>query len=297
MQLLEDKDLLAFVGRQESQYIIKPIELLEKTGNWFTDDGSVKGDSLPWSKTHKYVGLRSGEVSIWAGINSHGKSQLLGQVCAWGLKTKKWLIASMEMLPEATMARMSMQMAGCRPSPEYLKKILDWTTNRLWIYDQIDSVKAERILAIIYYAATKLEINHIVIDSLMKCGIRKDDLNEQTQFVDKLCLAAKSTGCHVHLVHHIRKGERETDIPGKFDIRGAGEITDLVDNVFIVHRNKAKEMKRGKPDYDVNEHDCSLIIAKQRNGEWEGRFKLWFNPATKQYVPNPDNRIMQFNLD
>jgi len=196
-------------------------------------------------KTHKLIGLRKGEVSLWAGINGHGKSQLLGQVCAWGLNNSKWLIASMEMLPEATMARMSQQAAGCNPSDQYLMNVLNWTDNRLWIYDQTDTVKLDRILAIVHYAAKKLGINHIVIDSLIKCGINRDAYDKQAEFVDKLCWTAKNNLCHIHLVHHMRKGEKEESIPGKFDIRGASEITDLVDNVFIVHRNKRKEAKAG----------------------------------------------------
>jgi len=297
MQILNDSELLKFTGMQESQYFVRPSELIGKVKSRLSSDGTVKGDLLPWSKTHKCVGLRPGEVSIWAGINGHGKSQLLGQVCAWNLNASKWLIASMEMLPEATMERMTKQAAGCNPSDNYLESFLKWTDNRLWIYDQTDTVKMDRIIAIVYYAALELKINHVVIDSLMKCGIKKDDLEGQSFFVDKLCWAAKTTGCHIHLVHHMRKGDRESSIPDKFDIRGAGEVTDLVDNVFIVHRNKAKEIKqRSGKAVDIDEPDCSLIVAKQRHGEWEGLFKLWFHPESKQYLPKPDNKIMSFYL-
>lgn len=297
MQLLTDLELLEFDGKQESQYFVKPSELFQKVKDRFSHDGSVKGDLLPWSKTHRLVGLRPGEVSLWAGINGHGKSQLLGQVCAWSLNQRKWLIASMEMLPEATMERMSKQAAGCIPSDNFLRTFLSWTDNRLWIYDQTDTVKTERILAMVYYAAKKLEINHIVIDSLIKCGIKKDDLEGQAAFVDRLCWAGKTTGCHIHLVHHVRKGDRESNIPDKFDIRGAGEITDLVDNVFIVHRNKSKEEKiRLNKITEPDEQDCTLVVAKQRHGEWEGMFKLWFHEESKQYIPSNDVRAMKFYL-
>ena len=296
MQILQDKDLLEFTGLQESQYIVRPSELVGKVKGRLVSDGSVMGDLLPWSKTHKCVGLRPGEVSVWAGINGHGKSQLLGQVCAWNLPYKKWLIASMEMLPEATMERMCKQTAGCFPSDEYVESFMNWTDERLWIYDQTDTVKADRIMAVIHYAAKVLNVNHIVIDSLMKCGIKKDDLEGQADFVDKLCWCAKNTGTHIHLVHHMRKGDKESHIPDKFDIRGAGEITDLVDNVFIVHRNKAKEEKvRTNKPVESGEPDCTLIVAKQRHGEWEGKFLLWFHPASKQYIPSPDQRIMIYN--
>ena len=117
MHLLNDVELLSFTGMQESQFLVKPSELLDKIKARLSHDGSVKGDLLPWSKSHNLVRLRPGEVSIWAGISGHGKSQMLGQVAAFNLQYKKWLIASMEMLPDATMERMdrnTKQMVLCR---------------------------------------------------------------------------------------------------------------------------------------------------------------------------------------
>lgn len=297
MQLLNDIELLNFKGEQESQYLVRPKELADKIRDRLSGNGSLMGDGLPWSKTHNLVRLRPGEVSLWAGISGHGKSQMLGQVCAWNLKYKKWLIASMEMLPEATMERMSKQAAGCSPSDAYLNRFLDWTNDRLWIYDQTDTVKTERILSMVYYAAKELKINHVAIDSLMKCGIKKDDLEGQAFFVEKLCWIAKSTLCHIHLVHHMRKGEKEAKVPDKFDIRGASEIADQVDNIFIIHRNKRKEEKlRKKIEVSREEPDGLLVVAKQRHGEWEGAFNLWFHPDSKQFVPNPDNRVMAYHI-
>ena len=298
MKLITDEDLLDFTGKQESQFVISPSELKEKVRERLKGI-QIQGDPLPWSKTHNLVRLRPGEVSVWAGINGHGKSQILNHVCAWNLKKTKWLIASMEMLPEATMARMARQVAGCKePADEFTDKFLDWTDNRLYIYDQTDTVKADRLLGLIRYAVIKLGVQHIVIDSLMKCGIRRDDYDLQAQFVDKLCWIAKSLMCHIHLVHHIRKSENESRIPNKFDIRGAGEVTDLVDNVFICWRNKPKEAKkRSQKEYDKNEPDCYLINDKQRHGESESMFKLWFHPESMQYTPDQDNRPMPFRRD
>lgn len=292
MQKVIDDDLLNFMGEQESQYLINPSSLIEDVKKRIAGDESVKGDVLPWSKTHRFIRLRPGEVSLWAGINGHGKSNILGQVCAWGLN-QKWLIASMEMLPDATMERMVKQIAGTStPSNDFIEHVLTWTDDRLWLYDQTDTVATERILALVRYAVSK-NIDHVVIDSLMKCGIRKDDLEGQTYFIDKLCWLAKKNKIHIHVVHHIRKGESEYKMPGKFDIRGAGEVTDLVDNIFIVYRNKKKEESKEK---DINDPDCLLKIAKQRHFSFEGIFKLWFNVDSGQYTGDP-NRTMHHGFN
>ena len=239
MQIINDLELLRFKGQQESQYLIKPSSITDLVLERFNGVDQV-GDILPWSKTHKYVALRPGEVSLWGGYNGHGKSQILGQVCAWGLLKSKWLIASLEMKPEATMHRMTRQITGnSEPEHNYVKEFLKWTDEKLWIYDQLDTVHQDKIIGLIHYSAQKYGIQHVVIDSLMKCGIPNDDLNAQKQFIDRICWAAKTENVHAHIVHHMRKGHTEFDMPGKHDFRGAGEITDLVDNVFIIHRNKS----------------------------------------------------------
>ena len=142
------------------------------------------------------------------------------------------------------------------------------------------------------YAAKELNIEHIFIDSLMKCGIGTDDYNGQKIFVDRLCWAAKTHNVHIHLVHHMRKREKEGHIPDKFDVKGAGETVDLVDNLMIVHRNKTKEMakEQGK-EYDEASPDTIVVCAKQRHGEWEGRFGLYFDHGSQQLTAAPNKTI------
>ena len=62
----------------------------------------------------------------------------------------------------------------------------------------------------------------------------------QKNFVRTLKESARITGIHVHLVAHMRKGENETRIGDKMDIKGSGEITDLADYAFIVFKNVEK---------------------------------------------------------
>lgn len=288
MNIILDDDLLAFMGKQESQFLVRPYDLLPELKTKLFDETDIqRGITLPWSKTHKNIRLRPGEVSLWAGINGHGKSNLIGQVAAWSLDSK-WLIASMEMKPVVTLERMIKQIAGSgNPTIDFIDNVIPWMNKYLWIYDQTDSVKSDRILALIKYAKS-IDINHVVIDSLIKCGIAKQDLELQARFVDRICWLAKTTGVHVHLVHHVRKTESEKDIPDKYDIRGAGEIIDLVDNIFIIFRNKKKEEEKNPSELDP---DCILKLAKQRHHSWEGTYKLWFDKDSGQYKTDP-NRIM-----
>jgi hypothetical protein len=52
-----------------------------------------------------------------------------------------------------------------------------------------------------------------------------------------------------------------------------------------MHRNKSKERDfeaNGVVDHSIP--DAFLSFEKQRNGEWEGVAKLWFDRQSQQYV-------------
>lgn len=260
---------------------------------------SRRGAYLPWTKTHSYIRLRPAEVSLWAGVNGHGKSALLNQVMLSAMaQGERVCIASMEMQPAATMARMSKQAATVHePSIQFLKFFHQWTDNKLWLYDQEGRVKSERILAVARYAHEELGVTHMVIDSLMKCGLPTAGdaaWNAQSAFIDQLCTLAKDTGLHIHLVAHMRKGDTERRESDKMDVKGSGEISDQVDNVFLVWRNKAKEdaQQRGQADKD-EEPDARLTCCKNRHGEWEGRISLWYRADSMQYVGARGGRAIE----
>jgi twinkle protein len=266
----------------------------EEVRKYFEGSLIARGSHLPWDTLGLLVGLRPSEVSVWAGINGHGKSLLLGQ-CVLSLiqQGQKCLIASFEMRPEITLARMARQITGMRiPTSLSLDAFDNWKKNHLYLLDHHGMIYADSMLAVCRYASAELGVQHIVIDSLMKCVKGEDDFNGQKDFVNALCSIAQDTGMHIHLVHHIRKGSDENHLPGKFDLKGSGSITDQVDNVFIVYRNKRKEKKRQEDGLvDDSEADSFLICEKQRNGEWEGRIPLWYESDSQQYVKEMHGQI------
>ncbi len=234
------------------------------------------GDQLPWEAASR-IGFRPGEVTLWMGINGHGKSAVTTQaVLWWALRGRKSCIASFEMLPRKTVERMLFQaIGGNMPTHEASWDFFAAMKGKVFIYDRRDRVDVETLYRVIRYCAVEKRVNHFVIDSLMKCVRGEDDYNGQKDFVDALATMAKELGIHIHLVHHVRKGDNESRIPGKFDAKGTGAISDLVDQVLTVWRNKAKEaaIKDGQPD--DGSPDFLLICDKNRHGSWEGKVALW----------------------
>jgi twinkle protein len=263
---------------------------------------------LGWQKCEGRFAFRSGELTIWGGINGHGKSMLTSQVSLdLCMQNQRVCIASLEMKPEKTMLRMVKQAAGdARPDAEFIRSMHSWTDDKLWLYDHTGSVKPQKMLAIVRYAVENFGIQHFVIDNLMKCVPGDDDYNGQKDFVNSLTAIAQDTGVHIHLIAHVKKGGSEYDRPGKFDIKGSGSITDLADNLFIVWRNKRKEavgsdklvlQKKGEKDAVMAEPDCYLSIEKQRNGDWEGVFGFWFDSPSMQYVERDRQNPRRYHVD
>ena len=297
----DEIDFSLYERETDAQRKVRPArewvqELIDRIGAGVVEKHAV----MPWRKTHQLVQFRPGEVTVWGGANGNGKSLVTGQValslCA---QDEKVCIASFEMKPAKTLERMSRQWSGfdhndpafrgVAEAADSLRDVYaqfrDWTDRRLWLYDQQGTVEWSRVCAVVRYCAKELKVTHMVVDSLMKCVQGEDDYNGQKAFVDELCAIARDHSIHIHLVHHIKKPANEAHVPNKYDYKGSGAITDQVDNVISVWRNKEKEKNRqaGKMVSD-GEPDCKLICDKQRNGEWEGVIGLWFDSTSMQFL-------------
>jgi twinkle protein len=263
--------------------------------------------TMPWTKTHAGFQFRAGEVTLYAGGNGGGKSMVTGQIAMGLIKQgQRVMIASFEMKPKRTLFRMLRQFAGENIDfPRYMDKAR-YLTNlitrmrtfahaNLWLYDQQGTVTAQQVIAVSRYSAVELGVQHIFIDSLMKCVSGEDDYNAQKSFVDELTSLARDHNVHVHLIHHIRKLQSEEIKPNKNDIKGSGSISDQVDNVLMVWRNKKKEHDAQNGSVDPMIPDAYLMCEKQRNGEAEDWYSLWYLKDSQQFVENHDSIPMSFD--
>ncbi len=270
---------------------------------FFPPEGANRGLPTPWKKVGDNLLFRPGETTIVGGINGHGKSLMLGQIVVNGIgQGRRFCIASMEMLPARTLRRMAHQVTGMpNPSHDYIRDTIQWLGGGLWLFDLVGTAKTERLLQVFRYAWRRYKIDHFVIDSLAKCGINEDDYNRQKAFVEQLVDFAHETKSHVYIVAHPRKSEDEFRSPGKMDVKGTGAITDMVDNVITVWRNKRKEAELADldigelpPPDSIEKPDAALTVCKQRTTGWEGRVWLWFDQASQQYLGNREHRPWQY---
>lgn len=307
--LPDDIDFALYLKDTDAKTKVKPAaDFVQDAKDRLRSRAKAKRTFLPWPKCNDSFEFRRGEVSVWAGQNGHGKTDVTTQVALSLVgQEEKVCIASFEMKPVTTIGRMVRMFAMTNPfSEEYqggggldiLDTLYDdfgeWTTGRMWLYDQTGTAYPDTVLGMVKYCAKELGITHVFIDSLMKCVKAEDDYNGQKEFVDQLCAIAKDCDIHVHLVHHLKKPPKEADMPDKHDTKGSGSITDQIDNLFMVWRNKPKEddMKaKGAGSNKSTEPDCYLLCRKQRN--YEGNFdgepmvSLWRHRDAGNFVAEP----------
>lgn len=294
------------------------MEHLLKPATAFTDlvidrfhpvNKNLPGFPLMWPKM-SHIRILPAELSVWAGINGHGKSLILNQLILMAaFHGERSAVASFEMKPEKTLYRMIRQLIGARePSCDQIRAALEWLDSFVVIYDYVGRGQVAPMLANFTIASETEGCSQFIIDSLMKCGLAEDDYSNQKFLVEDFHNFAMKTGGHVHLVAHARKSKDESDKPGKMDVSGSAGITNIADNVYTVWRNKPKEEKMDEcrrrneqyiPSEVKNAHDAVLECVKSREygSEVERKYSLWYDIPSMQYCDTVDGYTMDFGFE
>jgi len=304
----EEIDFTQYLKLTEAHMKVKDVSVfIDELKEDLNNPVVVKNISMPWSKSIDRFSFRMGEVTLYAGTNGSGKSLITGQIALGLIKQdQKVCMMSFEMKPKRTIARMTRQFSGTdlenpllknkiEVNKQYLERLKNFSTGKLWLYDQQGTTSAKQVISVARYCAVELDITHIFIDSLMKCISAEDDYNAQKAFVDELTALARDHNVHIHLIHHIRKLSSEEVKPNKNDIKGTGAIADQVDNVLLMYRNKAKERKIRNNEIVEDTPDACLMCEKQRNGEDESWYNLYYHKDSQQFVEDENAVPMAFD--
>ena len=280
------------------------METLIKPANAFTGDvitkffppaGERPGYGLMFQKTDM-LRVLPGEVSIWSGINGHGKSLFLNEVVVKAAaQGHKSVIASLEMPAAKTLYRMVRQATGAKaPTKADITNCMNWLAENIHIYDLIGIPNVKKMFEEFRYAMEVEGVTNFIVDSLMKLGLGEDDYNGQKALMEMLTSFAMKTGAHIHLVAHARKMDNgEKEVPGKWEVLGASAITNMADNGYSVWRNKAKEEKvyahhvekSPVPAELAQQHDAVLSCWKSREhgSDVERKYGLYYHWKSMQY--------------
>lgn len=245
-------------------------------------------------------GYRMGEITIWTGINSAGKSTLLGQeiiesieqgysVFAYSGELSQWMFKEWIHLQMCGPKYLETKYDPVRDknvgrvSNETVSYLEDWYKNSFYLYDSY-STEESQLIELCQIAARKYGCRVFLLDNLMTTGlggIKADNVYQaQSEFVRLMANFAKKFEVHVHLVAHPRKAFGKLT---KMDVSGSGDITNRADNVVSVHRFSEKE--KSEPEYEEYK-GCSGLVQIFKNrfyGTQDIEIGVGFDELSKRF--------------
>jgi twinkle protein len=239
--------------------------------------------------------VRPGEVSLWTGISSHGKSTFLAQLfMELVMLDQNVMINSFEMKPERIVKKMAMGARDGGPeSCEDLLAFLDIVGERICFCDKVGSIAPGELLEMMDFAYARYGVTQFLIDSLMRIDGLEEDYKAQGAFLNSLCTFAGERMVHIHLVAHPRK-TFEDGRPSGNDLKGSSLLRNNADNIFIVHRNTAKEKNLADGSITQEEADAewdtSVLVDKDREEGTVRMFRFKFDPESHRFLPMIEHR-------
>jgi twinkle protein len=225
------------------------------------------------------------EMTVVAGYNGTGKTTLALQfahsAAANGIKP---FIMSPEMPPKKTGSILARQATTVsEPTAAHWRDVYGYVRQNF-----ILSVVEERLTpdSVIedFDEAYALGCRFFVLDSLT-C-IRLNELTDQADFADRLrnWIRARS-GCYLVVLAHMRKPPVGKSVRvTRYDIRGAGEITDLAAAVYLIAR---KDPFNPRDAEIYQDFDAMVVKDKCRETGKLGRTWLRFSDKLKLFHATP----------
>ncbi len=303
--IITERDIIQEVNRmpapKEAAAIRKASDVKAELVDVFHNPNALrKGLPIHIEGFDDSIRFRPGEVTAWTGENHTGKSEILNQFILFHHKRIKAFVLSPEMPVYRTLQYMACQaLATGRPSKEGLDRFIASIDDSMIFLDQSTTLKPQTIINLIRYVVQQYGVEHVVIDSLMKCGINENEEHGQIKdFIDQLCVTAKGLQIHIHLVAHNMKPRGDGQRPTRYNIKGSGAISDLVDNVIIMWRNENKQYALSEGVKDRVKHedymaqpDAKFVVDKQRHGNgWRGVIPLWHWSDERVFLPDRGGR-------
>lgn len=269
------------------------------------DEDKIKYIHSGFSSLDKQIiGFAEDEVSVWSGLNGSGKSNfLLQQILEYAVQNQKTMLFSGEMqdyvlrnilirmVAGKSLLRQSKKGIYYLPDGAKKKTILNWLNNYVWIYKNSCSMEVREVLDAIKYVVKKQNVKMVILDNLMTLNLRSlssDKYEAQSIFAKELARIAKELHIHIHVVMHPRKA---SGFLRKDDISGSADLSNAVDNVFIIHRVNNDFKSRVVDTYGKKEvtplfsfNNVIEVCKNRRNGVQDSLIPFYFEPESKRFV-------------
>ena len=239
-------------------------------------------------------GWRDGEVTVLAGEPGAGKSTLAGFLSLLqGSGGRGVLHMTFEVRPGA-MVRKWVQMLGGCPVEDMERNVYVASRRKLARMPLMlpavqGRVSVEEVVRVVSDAVARHGVGLVVVDHLgfVDEGVLPKNLIRGSKSIMALKKLSLEFGIHVLVLCHLRK-RQSGDVAGKFglsDVLGAGEITQLADNVMFVRR--PTDIGKGKANKNLTSSanrrtNVDLVKVRDDSG-YEGKVELAFDIKTLRF--------------
>lgn len=271
---------------------------------WNIIKNYTKPDSIPypeaWSEMNrKAEGLRKGEISLWTGGSSLGKTAYMRALKHHALSASNWTVADVELeeRPEKTIRGLLQYAAGkalheCSEDERRAAFESTYGTGRIYTLDHRANRKGVDMLGKFRYLHAELGVDLIFLDHVT-LGVR--EFGEGNEGVDEMMeeflTFVEQTGVHLALISHLRKtpgGTKDWDkgaVPSMSDLKGSGSLFQIAFDIVALSRDM-----HHPNDYIRNISQLHLLKCRE-HGNTGAADKLYFNSETKQ-LEVPDKLFM-----
>ena len=198
----------------------------------------------------KIMGLLLGDVTILSGLSGAGKTSWLDciilNVVERGFKVGVWSGELQDFRFQSWIDNVAAGKNHVVKNTNFdnlyyvprdiADKINSWLDGKLFLYNNNYKNRWKQLFSDIQELVEKQDCKLIVLDNLMALNISDFDgakNEQQSQFINELKDYSKQKNIHVILVCHPRK---QDGFLRKESISGTADLTNLCDNLFILHR-------------------------------------------------------------
>ena len=198
----------------------------------------------------KIVGLFAGELTVMSGLNASGKTSWLDclalnviqqgfKVGIWSGEMQDWRFQGWinQIAAGKTYVKKKQGYENLYYVPNsYSERIEGWLDNKLFLYNNAYGSRWQQLFNDIKELVEEQKVQLIILDNLAALSIADYDgekYSRQTKFILDVKDYAKQKNIHIILVCHPRK---ENFFLRKESISGTADLTNIADNVFLLHR-------------------------------------------------------------
>lgn len=247
-------------------------------------------------------GLVKGGITLLSGMRASGKTSILSEIALNAIDDGNRVgCFSGEMKDSRFFRWMILQAAGKSyamyggregvwnvPRMQQ-EQIADWLDGKFWLYNNKYGNDFTAITEQFEKLIVEKKLDLLILDNLMAFntqGLSPDKYEAQSKFVLTIVDLAHKYNIHCLFVAHPKKSNGFLRLD---DVSGTADLSNAVDNAFIIHRTNHDFKVKTREEFEWNENDAIYdsdnvieIVKDRENGNQDIFIPLYFEKETRR---------------